>query len=83
MLSFLKFSKQANLANTYCKSKFKESLLFISPAVYLCFPFSNADVALVVVILLVDRHPDLMQVGTVPLHQTLSMNEIIVSWFQS
>lgn len=50
MLSFLKFSKQANLANTYCKSKFKESLLFISPAVYLCFSFNNTDVALVILI---------------------------------
>lgn len=29
MFLFLKFSKQTNLANTYCKSKFKESLLFI------------------------------------------------------
>ena len=34
-------------------------------------------------ILLVDRHPDLMQVGIVPLHQPLSMDEMTSAWFQS
>ena len=36
-----------------------------------------------VAILLVDPHQDLMQVGTVPLHQILSMDGRQDVWFQS